>query len=102
MKIEYTLEELLAMESSENKKRIQEKSERLKEDYLLTQIRNDLNMSQTELAKALGISRPAVSKMEKMKQNIGILTLKKYIKALGGQLSLQIRMPTGDLRSYFV
>ena len=41
MKIEYTLEELLAMESSENKKRIQEKSERLKEDYLLTQIRND-------------------------------------------------------------
>ena len=73
MKIEYTLEELLAMESSENKKRIQEKSERLKEDYLLTQIRNDLNMSQTELAKALG-----------------------------GQLSLQIRMPTSDLRSYFV
>lgn len=73
MKIEYTLEELLAMESSENKKRIQEKSERLKEDYLLTQIRNDLNMSQTELAEALG-----------------------------GQLSLQIRMPTGDLRSYFV
>ena len=70
--------------------------------YLLTQIRNDLNMSQTELAKALGISRPAVSKMEKMKQNIGILTLKKYIEALGGQLSLQIRMPTGDLRSYFV
>lgn len=102
MKIEYTLEELLAMESSENKKRIQEKSERLKEDYLLTQIRNDLNMSQTELAKALGISRPAVSKMEKMKQNIGILTLKKYIEARGGQLSLQIRMPTGDLRSYFV
>ncbi len=102
MKIEYTFEELLAMESSENKKRIQEKSERLKEDYLLTQIRNDLNMSQTELAKALGISRPAVSKMEKMKQNIGILTLKKYIEALGGQLSLQIRMPTGDLRSYFV
>lgn len=102
MKIEYTLEELLAMESSENKKRIQEKSERLKEDYLLTQIRNDLNMSQTELAKALGISRPAVSKMEKMKQNIGILTLKKYIEAPGGQLSLQIRMPTGDLRSYFV
>lgn len=102
MKIEYTLEELLAMESSENKKRIQEKSERLKEDYLLTQIRNDLNMSQTELAKALGISRPAVSKMEKMKQNIGILTLKKCIEALGGQLSLQIRMPTGDLRSYFV
>lgn len=98
MKIEYTLEELLAMESSENKKRIQEKSERLKEDYLLTQIRNDLNMSQTELAKALG----AVSKMEKMKQNIGILTLKKYIEALGGQLSLQIRMPTSDLRSYFV
>ena len=102
MKIEYTLEELLAMESSENKKRIQEKSERLKEDYLLTQIRNDLNMSQTELAKALGISRPAVSKMEKMKQNICILTLKKYIEALGGQLSLQIRMPTSDLRSYFV
>ena len=102
MKIEYTLVELLAMESSENKKRIQEKSERLKEDYLLTQIRNDLNMSQTELAKALGISRPAVSKMEKMKQNIGILTLKKYIEALRGQLSLQIRMPTGDLRSYFV
>lgn len=101
MKIE-SLEELLAMESSENKKRIQEKSERLKEDYLLTQIRNDLNMSQTELAKALGISRPAVSKMEKMKQNIGILTLKKHIEALGGQLSLQIRMPTGDLRSYFV
>ena len=98
MKIEYTLEELLAMESSEDKTRIQEKSERLKEDYLLTQIRNDLNMSQTELAKALG----AVSKMEKMKQNIGILTLKKYIEALGGQLSLQIRMPTGDLRSYFV
>lgn len=45
MKIEYTLEELLAMESSENKKRIQEKSERLKEDYLLTQIRKCLKRS---------------------------------------------------------
>lgn len=102
MKNEYTLEEVLAMESPESQKRIQEKSSRLKEEYLLTQIRNDLNMSQTELAEAIGISRPAVSKMEKMKQNIGILTLKKYIEALGGQLSLQVRMPMGDLRSYSV
>lgn len=100
MKNEYTLEEAIAMETPECQKRIQEKSEKLEEEYLLTRIRRDLDMSQTELAEAIGVSRPAVSKMEKLRQNMGILTLKKYIESLGGELALQVKMPMGDMRTY--
>lgn len=102
MKTEYTFEEMLAKESPESQRIIKERADKLREEYLLTKIRNDLNSSQTALASAIGISRPTVSKMEKLKQNLGILTLKKYVESLGGELSLQIKMPMGDYRTYTI
>ncbi len=100
MKNEYSLEKVLASESPELIERVNEKYRKLREEYILTRIREDLNMSQTELASAVGVSRPAITKMETAKVNVGIMTLKKYIEALGGKLSLQVQMPMGELRTY--
>lgn len=95
-----TYEEMMASHSPESQKRILEGTERLQEEYLMTRIRRDLGMSQAELAASLGVSQPVISKIEKVRQNIGLFTMKRYIEALGGKLSLQVEMPTGGARLY--
>ena len=75
---------MMASRSPESQKRILEGTERLQEEYLMTRIRRDLGMSQAELAASLGVSQPVISKIEKVRQNIGLFTMKRYIEALGG------------------
>ncbi len=65
-----TYEEILASRSLESQKRIQAITDKLQAEYLITQIRKDLELSQSELATALGVSQPVTSKLEKVRQNI--------------------------------
>lgn len=61
----------------------------------LAQLRQIVEMSQHDLAVALGISQPSVANLEKRGHEIKISSLKRYIAALGGKLSLDVELADG-------
>ncbi len=49
----------------------------------------------TELATALGVKQPTIAKIEQPGNNPKLSTLKRYVAALGGELSLDVQLPDG-------
>ncbi len=66
-------------------------------EMLLSEIRKSVGLTQKELAAALGIKQPSLSKLENQ-DDMQISTLRRLIEALGGSLELVIRLPQGDVR----
>ncbi len=61
----------------------------------LAQLRQTVEMSQHDLAVALGTSQPSVANLEKRGHEVKISSLKRYIEALGGKLSLDVELADG-------
>lgn len=95
-----TLEQLIAERSPESQARIQAMTEELILETGLSMLREELDLSQQTLANALGISQPAVAQIEQRGNDIRLATLKRYIEAMGGKLSLFVEMPTGDRKVF--
>lgn len=73
------------------------KAKEMMAEMLLVEIRKEVGLTQEDLAKTLGIKQPSLSKLESQ-DDIQISTLRRLIKALGGQLELIVHMPGGDIR----
>lgn len=58
-------------------------------------LREELNLSQTEMAAAMGVKQPTIAKMEQADNDPRLSTLKRYVAALGGELSIDVKLPTG-------
>lgn len=90
-----TLKALMAQQSPEARRRVAEKVEEMRQIVALTQLREELNMSQSQLAVAMGVKQPTVAKMEQPDNDPRLSTLKRYVAALGGELSIDVTLPTG-------
>ncbi|HKM95598.1 MAG TPA: helix-turn-helix domain-containing protein [Buttiauxella sp.] len=90
-----TLDEIISTLSPERQKRVAEGTQELILECCLHMIREQKGWSQQQLAEAMGISQPAVTAIEKRGNEVKLGTLKRYIEALGGKLSLQIEFPDG-------
>lgn len=90
-----TLEEYLASETPEFRKEVEKMTSEMAMEYSLSKLREELEMSQKEVAKNLNVTQPAVSKIEKNAEDVKLSTLIRYVNALGGHLSLQVVLPTG-------
>ena len=90
-----TLKELMAKQSAESQERITEKVEILRQAVALNMLREELNLSQAELASAMGVKQPTIAKMEQADNDPRLSTLKRYVTALGGELSIDVKLPTG-------
>ncbi len=66
-------------------------------EMLLSEIRKMTGKSQQEIADALGIKQPSLSKLEKQ-DDMHISTLQKVVKALGGELEIVVRFPKGSVK----
>ena len=66
-------------------------------EYLLSKIRAGRGLTQVEVARALGITQPSLSKLEKQ-SDMQLSTLEKIVKALGGELEVIARFPKGHVR----
>lgn len=67
--------------------------------YNLREARKACNMTQVELARAMGVSQNRVSRMEN--GDIGSMSLdviRRYIEAVGGKVSLVAELPSGRYR----
>jgi DNA-binding Xre family transcriptional regulator len=60
----------------------------------LRAIREAVEKSQTEVAKACEIAQADVSRLEQ-RDDVKLSTLRRYVKALGGELDLVVTLPTG-------
>lgn len=58
----------------------------------LRELRQVAGKAQAEIASALNIKQPSVSKMEKQ-ADMYLSTLRSYVQAMGGELDLVVRLP---------
>jgi len=66
-------------------------------EMLLTESRKEVGLTQEDLAKALGIKQPSLSKLESQ-GDMQTSTLHRLVAALGGELELIAHLPGGDVR----
>jgi len=66
-------------------------------ELLLSEVRQLAGKSQQEVAEALGMKQPSLSKLEKQ-GDMQISTLRKIVKALGGELEVLARFPRGTVK----
>lgn len=97
-----TLKELMAKQSPESRERITEKVEILRQAVALNMLREELNLSQAELASAMGVKQPTIAKMEQSDNDPRLSTLKRYVTALGGELSIDVKLPTGKRVAFYL
>ncbi|AYY05282.1 XRE family transcriptional regulator [Enterobacter roggenkampii] len=90
-----TLKELIAQQSAESQERIAAKVEVMRRIVALNQLREELNISQTELAAAMGVKQPTLAKIEQPGNDPRLSTLKRYVSALGGEMSIDVTLPNG-------
>ena len=64
----------------------------------LRELRLERQLPQKELAKLLGISQPAVSKYENRVSRMMVSSLREIVRAMGGNLVLQVSFPDGIVR----
>ncbi|EBJ6082760.1 TPA: helix-turn-helix transcriptional regulator [Escherichia coli] len=90
-----TLDEVIASRSPESQARIKEIADEMILEVGLQMMREELQLSQKQVAEAMGISQPAVTKLEQRGNDLKLATLKRYVEAMGGKLSLDVELPTG-------
>ncbi|NBI12624.1 XRE family transcriptional regulator [[Haemophilus] felis] len=97
-----TLNQFLSELPVERQKAIQEKADELILETGIAMLREELNLSQQQIANLLGVSQPAVVQIEQRGNDIKLATLKRYVEAMGGKLSLSVELPTGASRVFTV
>jgi transcriptional regulator with XRE-family HTH domain len=66
-------------------------------ELLLSELRRSAGKSQQQVADALGIKQPSLSKLEKQ-SDMQISTLRKIVEALGGEIEVLARFPKGTIK----
>ena len=88
-----TLDDVIAALPEERRQRVETRFEELKQEVEgLGELRRVAGKAQAEIASALKIKQPSVSKIEKQ-ADMYLSTLKSYVEAIGGELDLVVRLP---------
>lgn len=64
---------------------------------VLSELRKAEKLTQRELARRLGVSQPAIAKIESQ-SDVQLSTLQRLVEALGGSLEVIARLPGGTYR----
>jgi DNA-binding XRE family transcriptional regulator len=82
--------------SSARRKKIDARTAQLlAEEMTLQELRHARKLTQVRMAKTLGITQEGVSRLEK-RSDLLLSTLRKAVKAMGGNLSLVAEFPDRD------
>lgn len=77
-------------------KRVAEKTGELLKEVLLYEIRENLHITQEEMALKLETKQANVSRTER-RRDMKISTLKRYIEAMGGELDIVARFSASEV-----
>ncbi|MCC8380484.1 transcriptional regulator [Xenorhabdus stockiae] len=97
-----TLKEKIQEFSVEDREDIEQMADEQILETGLQLLREELNISQQKLADSLGISQPAITQIEQRGNDIKLVTLKRYVEAMGGKLSLTVEFPTGNGKIFHI
>lgn len=97
-----TLREAIAARSPESQARIKEMADEMILETGLQLLREEMQVSQTKLAELMGVSQPAITQIEQRGNDVKLATLKRYIEAMGGKLSLTVELPEGVGRVFHI
>lgn|ERR1700691_3178087 len=89
-----TLNQVIAELPPDRQGRIEARYQELREEAeSLRELRQIAGKAQAEMASALKIKQPSVSKIEKQ-TDMYLSTLRGYIEAMGGELELVVKLPS--------
>jgi DNA-binding XRE family transcriptional regulator len=89
-----TMEEVIAALPKDSQERIDAQYHEVKQDVeSLRQLRKVAGKAQADIAAALKIKQPSVSKIERQ-ADMYLSTLRSYVKAIGGELELVVHLPS--------
>src|SRR5271156_569146 len=83
--------------TKKNQAKASRRAQELLGQLLLSEVRQLAGKSQQEVAEKLGMKQPSLSKLEKQ-GDMQISTLRKIVKALGGELEVLARFPKGTVK----
>lgn len=88
-----TLSEIIAELPPERQERIEARYQELRQEVeSLRELRQIAGKAQLDVAAALNIKQPSVSKIEKQ-TDMYLSTLRSYVEAIGGELELVVKLP---------
>ena len=88
-----TLEDKLAALPAARRKRIEKRAAQLiAEELTLRELRKARKITQTQLARKLGVKQEQISRIEK-RTDLYLSTLRSYVEGVGGKLSLVVEFP---------
>ena len=82
--------------SQERRDRIDAMTKDMLAEMPMHELRRARQLSQEQLADVLEIKQGSVSKLER-RTDLYISTLRRYVEAMGGKLTLQARFPEGSV-----
>src|SRR6266481_2871089 len=89
-----TLSEMIDALPKQRRERIDARYRELRDDVeSLRELRKVAGKAQADIAAALKIKQPSVSKIEKQ-TDMYLSTLRSYVEAIGGELDLVVRLPS--------
>ena len=74
-----------------------ERTQQLKKEMPLHELRQARGLSQQVLAEILNVQQPAIAKMER-RTDMYISTLRSHIEAMGGTLEITAKFDDGDVK----
>jgi DNA-binding XRE family transcriptional regulator len=88
-----TLDQVIAELPPERSEKIEARYQELRQEVeSLRELREILGKAQLDVAAALNIKQPSVSKIEKQ-TDMYLSTLRNYVEAIGGKLELVVQLP---------
>ena len=89
-----SLDEVVAALPEARRARVEARAEELRDGVeSLSELRRVAGKAQIEIAAALNVKQPSVSKIEKQ-ADMYLSTLRSYVEAIGGELELIVRLPS--------
>ncbi len=82
--------------SPESQERIKKRTEALRSEMALQELRQAMQLTQQQLAENLQMNQAAVSKVEHQ-SDMYISTLRRFLAAMGGELRIVAHFPQGDV-----
>lgn len=89
-----TLNDVVAALPEARRARVEARARELVEEVeSLSELRRMTGKAQVEIASALRVKQPSISKIEKQ-TDMYLSTLRSYVEAIGGKLELVVRLPS--------
>ena len=88
--------QLRAKMSPERRARNEARTKKLLAEMPLQELRQAMSLSQKTMSELLGRDQPSISKIENQ-TDMYVSTLRSYIEALGGELQIVAKLPTGTV-----